>query len=432
MELANFVWHWAVTSASFPPRLVLVFVICLNRWGFAMLLNRSCCPAVTCMTFLFVLESMIVSAAAQPVRRPNLPFGPRRANPQEVSYELTQQAGPWLIICTSFTGETAEEQALALCEELRTAHQLRPYIYRQVFAHDQAVPGIMPSRTPHIDASGRAHVKPKMMRPQRNRQDEVAVLVGDFPTLEDHRAQQVLEKIKHLHPQTLVQPEAESSLALGEYRRRQVEESDNRELTSKGPMRAAFLLANPLLPDEYFEAVKVDPFIVNLNRRAENSLLKASGTYTVRVATFRGDSTFDLSKMEEIEREQQWRVQNNKPLDSSKLVEATVKATLLAKELRKIGVEAYEFHNRTESIVCVGSFDWWMKPDDVGNPTYNPDMLTTMESFRGRYEKLPNGQTVFLPRSVSSLGNQGLFFDIEPKAIAVPRATASTRTSFFR
>lgn len=369
---------------------------------------------------------------AQPNRPFNLPFGPKRATPQEESFELTQRSGPWMIICTSFTGELAEEQALELCEELRQTHQLKTYIYRQQFEHSQPIPGIMPSSTPHIDAAGRAHVKPKMMRPQRTRQDEVAVLVGDFPSPDDHRAQQVLEKIKHLHPRSLVNPDAESTLALGEYRRRQIEESNNRDLASKGPMRTAFLLANPLLPDEYFEAVRVDPFIVNLNRRVDHSLLRSSGTYTVRVATFRGDATLDLSKMEEIEREQQWRMQNNKPLDSSKLVEAALKAALLTKELRKLGVEAYEFHDRTESIVCVGSFEWWMRPDDAGNPTYNPDMLATIESFKGGYEKLPNGQTVFLPRAISSLGNQGLFFDVEPKAIAVPRATASTRTSLFR
>lgn len=382
--------------------------------------------------FLVMVSMPIV--LGQPTRRPPLPFGPKRASAEEESkaFELTQQAGPWLIICMSFSGDGAEDKARALCEELKTSHQLRAYVYRQRFDYSQPIQGIMPSAEPYIDAAGRAHVKPKMMRPQHAQQEEVAVLVGDFPSIEDSRAQQALEKIKHMHPQCLSDPDMESSLPLGDYRRRQAVETNNRELASKGPMRAAFLLANPLLPDEYFDAITVDPFIVNLNRRIAHSLLKAQGMYTVRVATFRGDATFDLSKMEEIEKDQSWRMKNNKPLESSKLVEATVKAALLTKELRRLGVEAYEFHDRTESIVCVGAFEWWMKPDASGNPSYNPEMLKTIESFQGRYEKLPNGQTVYLPRSISSLGNQGLFFDVEPKAIAIPRANASTRTALFR
>ena len=55
--------------------------------------------------------------------------------------------------------------------------------------------------------------------------------------------------------------------------------------------------------------------------------------------------------------------QNNESLRESKLVEAAKKAHVLTVEFRKLGVEAYEFHDRCESYVCIGSFDWVARED---------------------------------------------------------------------
>ncbi len=64
----------------------------------------------------------------------------------------------------------------------------------------------------------------------------------------------------------------------------QVIGSDKKE---KGPMRHAMIATNPLLPPDYFAPKGLDPFVADMNKDLEYSLLKCPGKYTVQVATFR-------------------------------------------------------------------------------------------------------------------------------------------------
>ena len=131
--------------------------------------------------------------------------------------------------------------------------------------------------------------------------------------------------------------------------------------SQKGLLGSAFLIANPVLPDEYFATQKIDKDILALNRNPEFhfSLLKNKKMYSVRVATFRGESTFGSSDFKDEDAEKKgWGFNRKKDDGSSKLVEAGLKASVLTKFLREKGVEAWEFHDRFESYVCVGSFDW--------------------------------------------------------------------------
>jgi invasion protein IalB len=58
---------------------------------------------------LLVLAASHAALAAPPWAS-LIPFKKVEADPQ-ASYELTEQHGPWLIMCTSFAGPTAEQQA---------------------------------------------------------------------------------------------------------------------------------------------------------------------------------------------------------------------------------------------------------------------------------------------------------------------------------
>ncbi len=57
-------------------------------------------------------------------------------------------------------------------------------------------------------------------------------------------------------------------------------------------MRRAFVARNPLLPKEYFVDAGIDPFVLDMNRQVKHSLLDNPGQYTVRVASFQGESYF--------------------------------------------------------------------------------------------------------------------------------------------
>ena len=88
---------------------------------------------------------------------------------------------------------------------------------------------------------------------------EVAVLVGDYQTVDDDAAQKVLATLKKLDPKSMHSqlPAAKTEAS-----------SEN-----KNPMRHALVVTNPLLPREYFAAKGVDKFVQDMNKDVPYSLL---------------------------------------------------------------------------------------------------------------------------------------------------------------
>ena len=76
--------------------------------------------------------------------------------------------------------------------------------------------------------------------------------------------------------------------------------SANPDERAKGPMGAAFVTRNPLLPEELFVAKGIDPFVYEMNKDLPHSLLKCPGKYTVRIASFRGIDTMKPAEFERL------------------------------------------------------------------------------------------------------------------------------------
>ena len=72
---------------------------------------------------LAALPGMVEVEAAPPWAT-LVPFKRIEADPRK-AYELTDSDGPWLIMCTSFAGPTAEQQAHDLVLELRQRFKSR-------------------------------------------------------------------------------------------------------------------------------------------------------------------------------------------------------------------------------------------------------------------------------------------------------------------
>ncbi|MFN9538160.1 MAG: hypothetical protein ACK6A8_02785 [Planctomycetota bacterium] len=372
---------------------------------------------------LLGLSGALANSAAAQFKR--LPFGGKNqpATPAKEDYTLQQNSGPWLIMCASFAGEDGETQARMLCEELSQKHRLKCYLHRQEFDFSQTYTGLDYDKNQAVDENGNVTVQRRKMKAAHdNKFDEIAVLVGDFPTIEDSRAQQALNQIKRMQPETLGQLHSgeASSQRMRVWREAARLMNPKGEIKDLGPMRMAFLIPNPILPEEYFAAPKIDKFMIGVNRQAKHSLLECPGAYSVKVATFRGDITFDLNKIQEQEAAQRNRFGGG--ATGSKLMEAAEKAHTMAEELRRLGVQAYEFHDRHESYVCVGSFDWASKKDGEGNITHNPDVGKTIDMFRGDKEDLPNQPNAVVPRSIPKLRKLGIVFDIQPVPVLVPKA----------
>ncbi|NBW85340.1 MAG: hypothetical protein EBR23_00550, partial [Planctomycetia bacterium] len=141
-------------------------------------------------------------AAAQSGWLPTAWFSGAEADPKAM-YPLAEKDGPWLVLATTFRGETARDDARRLVQELRGSHRLQAYTHEKAFDYSGAQPGM------GLNPDG----TPKRMRYANAGQVvEVAVVVGDFASCEDQRGQKTLQKIKSLQPKALAAATAKTRL----------------------------------------------------------------------------------------------------------------------------------------------------------------------------------------------------------------------------
>lgn len=289
---------------------------------------------------------------------------------------LTESNGPWLVMAATFSGENAESEARELAQELRERNELPSYIHAMTFDFSEERPGR------GLDAYG----APVRRRYQREEAREFAVLVGNFPTIGDPDAQQLLERIKTMHPDALTLGAGEkSSQSLSQIREWQDQLLEKiGKKRDRGPMARAFMIRNPLLPDEFFVPKGVDKFVEEMNSEVEHNLLDCPARYTIKVATFRGKSVLQPNGEVADAPKSRWRWSRND--DDNPLVEAAENAHLLCAQLRAHGYEAYEFHDRTESIVTIGSFDQVMQRTADGREVPIPQVQKIVQTFDASYD----------------------------------------------
>jgi hypothetical protein len=270
----------------------------------------------------------------------------------KADYTVSDRNGPWHVMATSFHGPEGERDARELVLELRSRFNLPAYYYAKTFELEDLNPGL------GLDQYG-GRIK---RRYQRGNVDvEHAVLVGDFPTIDDPEAQDLLVQIKSMEPDTLkIDSGEDATQSLASVRnfyrdvRRQIGKS-----AARGPMGHAFMTRNPVLPAEYFTGGQLEADVAKWNEGLEYSLMHCPAKYTIKVATFRGRSSFARD-----EDEQAKKPRTRWAKDDDPLVVAGQNAHKMAVALREKGWEAYEFHDRHESYVTVGAFsDMQRLPD---------------------------------------------------------------------
>ncbi|OHB65945.1 MAG: hypothetical protein A2V70_05075 [Planctomycetes bacterium RBG_13_63_9] len=328
-----------------------------------------------------------------------LTFNRVQADPER-EYRLTEDNGPWTIMACSFSGDGAAEQAKELALELRKRYKLEAYTHPMNFKFGA-------TRGRGIDRYG----APLRMRHRRDDLQEVAVLVGDYASVDDPRAQKVLQKLKYSLPRCLEVEKGQpthQSLAGWRMTQKQFQEFIGSRKKDKGPMGHAFVTTNPLLPKEYFNSPGIDPLVLEMNKSVTHSLLDCRGKYTVQVATFKGNVVIDQGEIEEIER--------GKRIESE-LAKAAEKAHRLTEALRVKGWEAYEFHDRYASIVTVGSFNSIGTQNAAGQIELNSGVHAIMETFKAQPTTLP-GQAAAATALKSLVG---IPFDVQPIPVEVPK-----------
>ena len=338
-------------------------------------------------------------------------------------HPLAEKDGPWLILATTFRGETARDDARKLANELRARHRLRASTHEKAFDYtgEQAGVGLNPDGSPK-----------RMRYANAERVVEVAVLVGDFASCEDSRGQKTLQLVKSLRPESLGGTAAKTRLVADFLQANR----QHARPAGKPPLHAAIMIPNPLLPDDYFSRQEVDDFVLAMNADVDHGLLDCSGRYTVRVATFTGSGTFatgtepaattgsslvDVNRFLDALKGSGWRDPQVRGVErESRLVEAADNAHRLTETLRRAGWQAWEFHDRDSSIVCVGSVDQLAVPSASGRPEPHPEIARIVSALGPDPTALARGQV--LPRSVA-----GILLDVQPKPIDVPRRPAGRR-----
>ena len=348
---------------------------------------------------VLVAIGVVVHAAVAEAQTGWLPtswFSQDAVDPKAM-FPLAESDGPWMVLATTFRGEGAREDARRLVQELRGTHKLKAYTHEKSFdfTGNQRGLGLNPDGTPK-----------KMRYAKAEQVIEVAVLVGDFASFDDPRGQKVLARIKNLHPEALSGGSGKSQ-SFSDFRRMMGLDKNS----GKGPMHLAFVIPNPLLPDDFFTRQQVDKFVLDMNADVTNSLLDCPGRYSVRVATFTGAGTFDQKAIKEGGKDVEFQ---------GRLVEAAEKAHRLTESLRRSGWQAWEFHDRDSSIVCVGSIDQLAVQQSDGTVAPHPEILRIVKGLGPDPAKLAVGQ--IMPHSVD-----GILLDVQPKPIDVPRVPTGRR-----
>lgn len=352
---------------------------------------------------LLIAQARVADAQNNPLAR--IATFKRIAVDPDNSYPISESHGPWMILAASFAGEGAEEDARQLVQELRRRFKWNAVTCKQHYDYTQ------PVRGKGINEFG----DPKMMRYRQNGAfDEIAVLIGDFASVDAPELQATLDAVKYCRPECLQldSKTADTSLRFAGLRAWHKKINGNEEKRRKGPLGQAFVTRNPLLPQEYFTPVGIDPLVERINSGVEHSLLGCPGNYSVRVATFRGNVIIDPKEVARVESTGQMQ---------SQLMQAAERAHQLTGMLRKRGVEAYEFHDRHESIVTVGSFVSVGEPRADGRTEIDARVLKVMNNYGARQQPLPGGgQSGLQPRSLG-----GIPFDVQPIPVAVPKKSVA-------
>jgi hypothetical protein len=355
---------------------------------------------------LIALWQLVIGgfAAAAPPWAKLVPFKKVDADPK-ADYDLEEKNGPWMIMAASFAGATAEQQSRDLVLELRQRFRLEAYTFRHTFDFTKPTEGL---------GFSRYGGKRQMRYANGHKFEEIAVIVGNFGSFEDPQLEKTLDLLKHAKPDTLdPAKKPDSSQRLLGLRTLYHMMSSNPSERQKGPMGAAFVTKNPLLPGELFVAKGIDPFVVEMNKDLPNSLLKCSKRYTVRVASFRGVDTMKPAEFEKL---------TMQPRKMSKIDQAALNASRLCAALREKGVEAYEFHDRTESIVTVGSFDEIGPKRPDGKTELNPAIHRIMQQYGPVEQPKPGTNEIELYARTLN----GIRFDPQPEPVEIPRQSIAT------
>jgi hypothetical protein len=282
----------------------------------------------------------------------------------QTDFEVTPQAGPWMVCVASFTGPPSKELTEAMIQELRSKHNVPAYSFcrsaEERRKQQEYVEQFKQMQRTWLEQSGLPS-DTKLRGPKTYRiEDQYAVLVGGYK--DEDAAFKAAQQIRKLPPppETLMDQTSRGVLS-GD----QVNPTSDKPMYIN-PFRSAFPVRNPTVPAE--KAVtsdKPDERLKKYNAGESYSLLKNPKPWTLAIRTYHGAAAV---KQDYSERPIMQKLLS--PSDAGRLLDANGReAHALAELLRNLDKkymdyplhEAYVLHDEYSSTVTIGGFDG---PDD--------------------------------------------------------------------
>jgi hypothetical protein len=264
-------------------------------------------------------------------------------------YAITPEAGPWMILATTYVGPQAHELARQMVLEIRSRFDLPAYLMDR---------GDEERRKQHQELEEFRKQFPDYTGPIRHTriQEQCGVLIGGYKDMDT--ASRALKEVKKLPP-----PSSEKLMPILTVAKPVQDGNAEHKGVLEGayvnPFRNSFVVPNPTVPLEHKANNKNDPFLKKLNAHESFSLLRCKKNWTMIVATYEGMHTIQpaeaTNKVLGIF-DNLWGNNRGERLEAS-----GQNAHNLAEALRKLGFEAYVLHTRWGSLVTVGGYD---RPDD--------------------------------------------------------------------
>jgi hypothetical protein len=288
---------------------------------------------------------------------------------------VTDQAGPWMILAASYTGQPARGQAEELATEIRARYNLPAYVFNRTGAErrreQERVAKLKEERRQQIVAAGLPADTPVHIKTIRI-EDQYAVLVGGYK--DDVMARKDLDRIRTLKPSDKYL----KSAYVPDEKGKMHEEAIN-------PFQSAFVCRNPAIPIEKpAQDTGPDPRLKQYNADESYSLLKCGKPWTLVVKVYKGASMIQAQGSSGSVMERMGLARKSGELLNANGNEAHKVAEVLRtkpKQVRtqQVGVsfDAFVMHTEYNSYVTIGAFD---SPDE-------PQVTQTMQAFLNEMER---------------------------------------------
>ena len=364
----------------------------------------SCLSRVLMLSGVLALQGLVATPA----------WAERIEAAKDKKYELGKQHGPWMIMVASLSEPPAEsriegpskaEAASSLVFELRK----------------KGIPAYLYVQEEEIEPLGTFKRGDKMVRREvRTKDSRICVVAGNYGSADDRVAQKTLNWIKNFNPKEF------SEHAV-------FHPTPGRP----SPLSGAFLTINPMLSAEEASQRKLDPLLIRLNAGRSDSLLANSGKYTLVVASFKGKAQL-ISKSSDEEFEV-----------SRSLDEAGHQAEVLCHALREQRLhhgrqfDAFVWHDRDRSQVCVGSFvsdkdpliprmfEYFAERKQLNAQTQievvMPQSLLVPEPDEKKWAFPKLSKAISRGRTVAPLPMHTFAFDPKPQLMLVPKSIKPSR-----